>query len=359
MRVVVAMSGGVDSSVAALLIRDAGYEGIGITMKTWPQEDCGAAGDKLCCSLEAVQFARSVAEDLSMPFYVVNYSDVFEKEVTDYFAAEYERGRTPNPCIYCNSRIKFGHLYRKALSVGAEKIATGHYARMIEKNGSFFLSEGVDKKKDQSYFLFAIPREMLPKILFPVGELRKEEVRRIALEKGFMNAEREESQDICFATKDGDYRKYISARVGAKAFTPGDVLDVSGKVVGRHEGIAGYTLGQRKGLGIAMGKPVYVLRIDTANNTVVIGGQEHAMKKKISVSGLNWLIDNVPENPTRYGVKIRYLSKKADSTVTPVSPDKVTVEFDAEQFAPTPGQAAVFYDGEIVAGGGWIDEALE
>jgi len=357
-RVVVAMSGGVDSSIAALEMKNRGYEPIGITMKTWPKEECGFTGERLCCSLEAIQFARSVAEDLEIPYYVINLSKEFGKEVAEYFADEYAKGRTPNPCIYCNSRIKFGYLFRKAKQIGAERIATGHYARILKKGNDHYLAEAKDKKKDQSYFLYDISKEVLPFVDFPLGEYIKEEVRMIALEKGFMTAEREESQDICFANAEGDYRKYLSKK-GLGAFTEGDILDIKGNVIGRHNGIASYTVGQRKGLGVTIGEPAYVLKIDPRLNTIVIGNRNDAMQRKIRVSGLNWLIGNKVKKAVELQAKIRYASSKARARVIPQGDDEVIVEFFEPQFAPTPGQAAVFYDGEIVAGGGWIEEVLE
>ncbi len=356
-RVVVAMSGGVDSSVAALEMKNRGYDPIGITIKTWQKEECGVAGERLCCSLEAIQFARSVAGDLGIPYYVINLSKEFGKEVAEYFADEYAKGRTPNPCVYCNSRIKFGHLFKKAKQIGAERIATGHYARILKKGDDHYLAEAKDKKKDQSYFLYDIAKEVLPSVDFPLGEYAKEEVRMIALEKGFMSAEREESQDICFANAGGDYRNYLSKK-GVNAFIEGDILDVKGNVIGRHNGIASYTVGQRKGLGVAIGEPAYVLKIDPGLNTIVIGNRNDAMRRRIRVSGLNWLIGDKAKKTVELQAKIRYASSKAMALVTPRGDDEVIVEFSEPQFAPTPGQAAVFYDGEIVAGGGWIEEVL-
>jgi tRNA-specific 2-thiouridylase len=357
MRIVVAMSGGVDSSVAAFLLKEKGYDVIGMTMKTWPEEECGSRGDKLCCSLESVQFARSVAEDLGIPYYVLNLSKEFAGEVTDYFAREYSLGRTPNPCIYCNSRLKFGHLYRKALSVGAEKISTGHYSDILRVEGSYFIAEAKDKKKDQSYFLFDISKEVLPAIEFPLANLTKDEVRDIARKKGFMTSERPESQDICFASAGGDYKEYLLKKIGKDAFREGDIVDTKGKIVGRHKGIVSYTVGQRKGLGVAMGEPVYVIKIDTKDNIIVVGERDQVMRTKARVSGISWHYP-APSRKDRFEVKIRYASKKSPAVVMPESDDSAMIEFDQPQFAPTPGQAAVFYDGEIVAGGGWIEEAF-
>ena len=358
MRVVIAMSGGVDSAVAALELKRKGYEVIGITIKTWPKEDCGQSGDKLCCSLDAIQFARSAAEDIDIPHYVIDLSKEFEEEVRDYFVREYSCGRTPNPCIYCNSKIKFGYLFRKAKELGAQMISTGHYARIIEKDGTHVLAEAVDKHQDQSYFLYDIKREILPSVIFPLGEMSKKEVRALASENGFMAANREASQDICFASQNGDYRSYL-AKNGVKAFEPGDILDSDGKVLGRHEGIASYTVGQRHGLGLGLHYQVYVTKIDPENNTVTVGEREQAMHRKIRVEGFNWLAMDGLDAPREFDTRIRYNGKKARALVTPEGKDRAVVEFEEAQFAPTPGQAAVFYDGEIVAGGAWIEEVVE
>ncbi|MFH1552421.1 MAG: tRNA 2-thiouridine(34) synthase MnmA [Candidatus Omnitrophota bacterium] len=358
MRAVVAMSGGVDSSVAALELKRKGYDLIGITIKTWPKEECGGVGEKMCCSLEAIQYARGVASELDIPYHVVDLSKEFTEMVKNYFAEEYVRGRTPNPCIYCNSKIKFGCLLVKARELGAERIATGHYARIIKAGEDYRLAEAKDKWRDQSYFLYDIPKETLPFIEFPLGESAKEKVREVAENQNFMSAWRKPSQDICFATAEGGYREYLK-KLGVDAFLPGEILDTSGKVIGRHKGIASYTVGQRRGLGLAMPDPVYVLRIDPENNTITVGDRSHAMNSKIRVAGFNWLTMDKLEDPVEFATRIRYNGEKVQATVTPWGDDEAIVEFDRPQFAPTPGQAAVFYDGEIVAGGGWIEEVLE
>ncbi len=358
MRVVVAMSGGVDSSVAAFELKRKGHDPIGVTIKTWPKEECGIGWDKLCCSLEAVQYARSVAEELEIPFYVIDLSEEFSREVKSYFVEEYARGRTPNPCIYCNSKIKFGYLFRKAQELGAEKIATGHYARIVEAGGNCCLAEARDKWRDQSYFLYDIPKETLPFIEFPLGEFDGKKVKEIAEDRNFMSAGRRSSQDVCFATAEGGYREYLN-RLGAGAFLSGDILNASGKVIGRHKGIASYTVGQRRGIGLGMPEPVYVLKIDPENNAITVGGKLEAMNRKIRITGLNWLTEEKLNGPKSFEAKIRYNSKKAGAVVTPCGDDDVIVQFEKPQFAPTPGQAAVFYNGETVAGGGWIEEVLE
>lgn len=359
MRIVVAMSGGVDSSVAAYELKRKGYDVIGATIKTWPKESCGAdEGERMCCSLDAIQHARSVAEDMDIPYYVMDLSEVFAEHIKKYFVEEYARGRTPNPCVYCNSKIKFGFFLEKALQLGAEKIATGHYARILETEGQYRLAESLDEWQDQSYFLYDMPREVLSKVEFPLGELSKDRVREIAHEQGFMSAGRKASQDICFASTGSDYREYLE-KEGVNAFSPGDILDSEGNVVGKHKGIASYTVGQRKGIGLAMPEPVYVLKIDTDSNTITIGPKEQAMRKKIRAAGFNWLTFDKLDAPKRFDARIRYNGDKHAATVTPCGEDEAIVEFEKERFAPTPGQAVVFYEGEIVAGGGWIEEVLE
>lgn len=358
MRAVVAMSGGVDSSVAAFKLKEKGYDVIGLTMKTWPKEECGASGDKLCCSLEAIQYARSVAEELEIPYYVLDLSKEFEKTIKTYFANEYIRGRTPNPCIYCNSRIKFGYLLKKARQLGATRIATGHFARIIKIKGAHCLAEAKDTKRDQSYFLYDISKGTLPFIEFPLGELTKDQVREIAAKHNFTSAYRKSSQDICFATGEGGYREYLE-KLEIDAFAPGDILDTRGKTVGIHKGIASYTVGQRRGIGLAMAEPVYVLRIDPENNTITVGDKSLAMNNKIRVREINWLLTDKFKRAKEFDVRIRYNGEKARAFVAFSGENDAIVEFAEPQFAPTPGQAAVFYDGEIVAAGGWIEEVLE
>ncbi|MGB2630815.1 MAG: tRNA 2-thiouridine(34) synthase MnmA [Candidatus Omnitrophota bacterium] len=358
MRAIVAMSGGVDSSVAALELKRAGYEVIGITIKTWPKEECGSVGEKLCCSLEAIRYARSVAADLDISHYVLDLSQEFASVVKEYFAREYSRGRTPSPCIYCNSKIKFACLIQKARELDAEKIATGHYARIMKTGENHVLAEAVDKWRDQSYFLYDLSRDLLPFIEFPLGKLSKERVREIASEHGFMTANRQSSQDICFTTAEGDYRSFLK-RQGIEAFESGNILDMDGRIVGQHRGIASYTIGQRRGIGVSMPEPVYVIRIDPERNEIVVGTREHALNSKIRVAGFNWLTIEKLDKPVEFETKIRYNSTKAPALVTPWGDDEAIVEFKEPQFAPTPGQAAVFYDGETVAGGGWIEEVIK
>ncbi|MFH1837748.1 MAG: tRNA 2-thiouridine(34) synthase MnmA [Candidatus Omnitrophota bacterium] len=352
MRVVAAMSGGVDSSVAALLLKNNGQEVIGITIKTWPKEDCGGAGERMCCSLDAIQHARSAAEDIGIPYYVVDFSKEFAREIKKYFLDEYVKGRTPSPCVYCNSKIKFGFLFEKAAEIGVEYIATGHYARIIERDGTHYLAEALDKNKDQSYFLYNLPRERLPFIKFPLGEMKKENVREIAMRENFMSATRRSSQDICFAQGSG-YREYFG-KTNPEIFVPGNIMNSSGEVIGEHKGIVSYTVGQRHGLGVAGPEPFYVIDIDAKKNTITIAEKDKAMRKKITVEGFNWLIPEGLKKEREFLSRIRYKGKKAKATVTPSGKDEAIVEFFEPQFAPAPGQAIVFYDDEIVAGGAWI-----
>lgn len=357
MKIVVAMSGGVDSSVAALKLKKEGHEIIGITMKTWPSDDCTQTEGRVCCSLDAVQYARSVAEDIDIPHYVVDFSAEFMREVRDYFMREYSLGRTPNPCIYCNSRIKFGLLMKKARELGFDMVATGHYARIVENRGRMVLKEAIEKRKDQSYFLCGIPGQEMRNILFPIGEMRKSEVREIAKKNNLMSAERRSSQDICFTVPGSDYREYLDKK-GSNGFTPGDMLDTEGKRIGKHRGVASYTIGQRRGLGLGIHLPLYVVGIDHNKNTVTVGSREKTMKNKIRARLFNWLSDKKPSSGDTYGVRVRHNGNKAEAFVTMLSQEEVLIEFSEKQFAPTPGQAAVFYEDDAVFGAAWIEEVL-
>ena len=357
-RVAVTMSGGVDSSVAALELKDKGYETVGITMKTWAGTEQGDAPGGPRDHADAIRSARNAAKDMGIPYYVIDLSKEFSEEITGYFMSEYARGRTPNPCIYCNSRIKFGHLYRRAADMGADRIATGHYARIVRKGSDHYLAEARDREKDQSYFLYGISRDILPFIDFPIGEYTKDEVRAIAAKRSIKAFARGESQDVCFAAAFGDYRGYLM-KTGPKAFSPGDILNVDGSVIGQHNGIASYTVGQRRGVGVSMGEPVYVLKISSRTNTITVGRREDAMKCRIRVSGLNWLVSDGPDRAGEFQVRVRYSGRKARAIVALHGESDAVVKFFEPQFALTPGQAAVFYDGEIVAGGGVIEEVLD
>ncbi len=352
-KVVVAMSGGVDSSVAALLLKQQGYDVIGVTMRLWPKELCGSHGKKSCCSLESIEDARAVANQLGIPYYVLNVEDDFSRDVIDYFCAEYSRGRTPNPCIVCNQKIKFGALLARAKGLGADYVATGHYAShgYDSESGRYFIKEGKDKAKDQSYVLFNLSQEQLQNILLPLGEFAKAEVREMARSNGLKVSEKPESQEICFVL-DGDYRDFIKERI--RDITPGKIVDVEGRNLGEHKGVAFYTVGQRKGLGIAAGKPLYVIQIDAEKNSVVVGDEELVKQKELFASRVSWMASDGIEAYIRAKAKIRYNHKKADCEIFPISDGEVKVVFDEPQHAITPGQAVVFYDDDKVLGGGWI-----
>ncbi len=356
-KVVVGMSGGVDSSLAAALLKKQGYDVIGVTFRMWPKDECGSSLGRACCSLEAITRARAVAEDLGIPYYVVDFSDQFKRDVIDYFCAEYLRGRTPNPCVVCNEKIKFGKLLEKASSLGASLVATGHYARTGRdaRSGHGLLKEGKDRSKDQSYFLFRLSREQLTHAIFPLGDLTKEKVRALAKRMGLKTYNTASSQDICFV-QDLDYAEYIRAKTGIE-IKHGEIVDARGKVLGHHKGIPFYTIGQRRRLGVAYSQPLYVTAIDIAKNRVVVGTRDDVLKKGLIADGLRWIAIDGITGPRRVMAKIRYNHKKAKATVSMQGGDTVRVDFDEPQAAPTPGQAVVFYDKDIVLGGGWIRKA--
>jgi len=352
-RVLVAMSGGVDSSVAAAILKESGYEVIGATMKIWPKDVCGHEKEKSCCSLKDIEDARSVSRKLGIRHYVLNLEADFKKSVIDYFTEEYLSARTPNPCIVCNEKIKFGSLLKKANGLDCDFIATGHYAR-IETNGSPILRESRDKSKDQSYVLFCLKKNQLKKILLPIGSLTKKEVRDRAKELGLSVHDKPDSQEICFVP-DNNYSEFIKKYKGIMP-KKGNIVDSSGSVLGRHDGFWNFTIGQRRGLGIAASAPLYVTEI-RPDNTVVVGYAECVKKKRFLVKDVNWLIDDVKDK-REFKVKIRYNHKKALAIVKHAGGSKVEVDFKEAQNAITPGQAAVFYEGEYVSGGGWIDKVL-
>jgi len=353
-KVVVGLSGGVDSSVAAALLKKEGHDVIGVTFRMWPKEECGTSYNRSCCNLEAITRARVVSEDLKIPYYVFDFSGEFRKKVIDYFCAEYLKGFTPNPCVVCNEKIKFGLLLEKAKTLGAQFVATGHYARagFDKKNGRYLLREGKDKTKDQSYFLFRLTQGQLKHALFPLGELTKNKVRAIAKRMRIKTFDTISSQDVCFI-QDMDYAEYIKKKTGVEV-SPGDIIDKNGKVVGRHKGIPFYTIGQRRGLGIAHSEPLYVVGIEAKANRVVIGTKQDVLKDSLTADRLNWIAIEDIKKPIKCAVRIRYNHKKAKALVTKIGNDSVRVEFDEPQSALTPGQAVVFYNKDVVLGGGWI-----
>ena len=351
-KALIAMSGGVDSSVAAKLMSERGFSCIGCTMKLFNNEDAGVKPSKACCSLEDTEDARSVAYSIGMPYYVFNFTDSFKEEVIARFIRAYEEGRTPNPCIDCNRYEKFGKLYERARILGCDCIATGHYARIESTDGQYFLKKGLDPAKDQSYVLYFLTQEMLSRTFFPLGGMHKTEVRALAEQYGFVNAEKPDSQDICFVP-DGDYASVIETNTG-KTYPPGDFTDEEGNVLGRHKGIIHYTVGQRRGLGISSTEPWYVKRLDVPDNRVILSRNRDLFSKEVKVSDFNWISGHAPEGPVRCTAKIRYRHKEQPATAFPEGEDKVKILFDEPVRAVTAGQAAVIYDGDTVLGGGVI-----
>lgn len=353
-KAMVAMSGGVDSSVAAYLVKEGGYQTIGVTMKLFDRDDSKGTGEKTCCSLDDVEDARSVANKLGINYYVFNFEDDFDKEVIQRFVDAYERGMTPNPCIDCNRHIKFKRLFQRALELKQDYVVTGHYVRTMfdEGSGRYLLAKSLDKNKDQSYVLYSMTQEQLKHALFPLGGMTKEETRNIAESLGFVNAEKKDSQDICFVPQ-GKYSEFIEAYRG-RTYPEGDFVDTQGNVLGRHKGIIKYTIGQRKGLGLALPESLYVKEKDIENNKVILARDEELYQKRLEVTDLNWIALSGLTHDLKVSAKIRYSQREDKARVIPLSEDKVLVEFENPQRAVTSGQAAVFYDGEIVVGGGTI-----
>lgn len=350
-RVVCAMSGGVDSSVAAALLKQQGYEVVGITMCFNLKDPTGRRPG--CCSREGIEDARRVADKLEIRHYVINMQKHLEEKVIRNFCREYAQGRTPNPCVRCNQYIKFDVLLKKSLALGASFLATGHYARILKAKNGYELRKAVDPAKDQSYFLYRLKKQQLKHLLFPIGGLTKDVVRKLAGEFSLPVADKPDSQDVCFLP-DSDYRGFLARRV--RNIKPGDIVDAQGRVLGRHKGAAFYTIGQREGLGISCGHPLYVNRIDRKKNLVVVGGRAEALARKFSLKEAQF---SPPlKKKVALKVKIRYNQKEVSADVAPVK-DKITVSFIQPQFAVTPGQSAVFYRKDQVIGGGIIDEVLQ
>jgi len=351
-KVVVAMSGGVDSSVAAALLKEQGYEVIGMMLRLWSEP--GKEESNRCCTPDSMAQARRVAAKLDIPFYVIDAKDVFRETVVEYFLEGYARGETPNPCLICNRKIRWTFLLDHALALGADYMATGHYVRRRSaENGQVELLRAVDRNKDQSYVLHVLTQEKLKHALFPVGDYPKPEIRQIAEKYGLPTASRKDSQDLCFLAGD-DYRNFLQ-RNAVHMLKPGEIITRDGKVVGEHNGLPNYTIGQRKGLGIASPVPLYVLGKDAATNVVIVGTQEELGSSDLVARDVNWVSGETPKEPFRAEVKIRYTAKEAEALVTPINNGgQVQVRFDAPQRDITAGQAAVFYQGDLMIGGGII-----
>ncbi|MBR7061042.1 MAG: tRNA 2-thiouridine(34) synthase MnmA, partial [Eubacterium sp.] len=347
-KAIIAMSGGVDSSVAAYFMKEKGFECIGATMKLYDNENIGISTEKTCCSLSDIEDARAVCRKLGMPYYVFNFKEEFEEKVIDKFIKTYEEGATPNPCIDCNRYLKFEKLMQRMTELGFDYIVTGHYADIEEKNGRFLLKKGRDLSKDQSYVLYSLTQEQLSHTLFPLGRYSKDEIRAIAEKEGFLNAKKHDSQDICFVP-DGDYAKFIEEHLG-KTYKKGNFVDKNGNILGEHSGIIRYTIGQRKGLGIALGEPAYVCEKNIEENTVVLGSNEDLMSSKLEAADFNWIYEK-PSEKIKCSAKTRYNMTEQPCEAY-VEGNRVFVEFEKPQRAVTKGQAVVLYDGDYVIGGG-------
>ena len=354
-RALIAMSGGVDSSLAAKLIKDAGYDCVGCTMKLYGNEDIGVSRGHTCCTLEDAEDARAVAYKIGMPYYVFNFTDDFREKVISKFVSSYEHALTPNPCIDCNRYMKFDKLFERAKILGCEYVVTGHYARIEKRGGEFFLKKALDETKDQSYVLYSMTQEQLAHTLFPLGTFRKSEVRALAGKCGFVNASKPDSQDICFVP-DGDYGAFLERYTGKK-YPSGAFIDTDGNVLGMHRGTVRYTVGQRRGLGVALGKPMYVKKIDPEKNTVTLAEERELYSDALTAAKFNWISGRAPEAGIRCRAKIRYRQKEEPAAAYPEPDGTVKVKFDSPQRAITPGQAVVLYDGETVLGGGQIIQA--
>ena len=352
-KALIAMSGGVDSSVAAYLMTKNGYDCIGVTMKLYGNEDIGLSKGHTCCSLDDVEDARSVARKIGIPYYVFNFRDRFKEDVIDKFVSAYENGCTPNPCIDCNRYLKFKKLFERAEELGCDYIVTGHYARIEHgEDGRFRLMKAVDQNKDQSYVLYSMTQAQLARTMFPLGGMTKDETRAIAEENGFINSHKHDSQDICFVP-DGKYADFITRYTG-KEYPCGNYVDVDGNILGTHKGIIRYTIGQRKKLGLILEEPLYVSKVDPESNTVTLDKEEGLFSTALTATDINLISVEKIEEPMRVKAKVRYRQKEQDATVVQTDDDRISVVFDEPQRAITKGQAVVMYDGDTVVGGGTI-----
>jgi tRNA-specific 2-thiouridylase len=351
-RVLLGMSGGVDSSVAGYLLREQGYDVVGVTMKVWPQDCISRAEDK-CCGPQAVADARGVAHSLGFPHYVVDEADQFERLVIDYFSSEYQAGRTPNPCVMCNEKLKFGNLWKKAEALGCDYIATGHYAIIEHHRDRAVLRKGVDPRKDQSYFMFSLRQPQLQRALTPLGGMSKPSIREIARSLGLKVADKADSQEICFVPGN-DYKAFLRSHLGAEEFHAGGIYDLEGNFLGNHGGIELFTIGQRKGLPGGSPRPRYVVDLDAETNRVIVGDADDLICDEFEIDRANWIARDLPDEGDDLNVKIRYSHPGTSATVTPLEDHRAHIRLHEPQRAVTPGQAAVIYDGDVVIGGGWI-----
>lgn len=358
-KVMLGMSGGVDSSVAAAILLEQGYDVIGVTLQIWPDKDeQRQKTEGGCCSLSAVDDARRVADTLGIPYYVINFKDLFQNKVINYFIDEYLNGRTPNPCIVCNRYVKFEAMLDKAISMGIDYIATGHYAKIEfdDLRKRYVLKKSVTDLKDQTYALYTLTQKQLARVLMPVGDYSKDKIREMAKGLDLRVANKPDSQEICFV-EDNDYGRFISQNTDQE-IKEGHFIDTNGKILGKHKGIIHYTVGQRKGLGIAFGNPVFVVGIDVKNNNVILGDPDDVFSRELIANDMNFITFDRLEEPISVKAKIRYSAKEADAKIYPLDDGKVKVVFDNPQRAITPGQAVVFYDEEYVVGGGTIIGAI-
>ncbi len=355
-KALIAMSGGVDSSVSAYLMQNDGWDCIGVTMRLFDNGDVNLSSEKSCCSLSDVEDARAVCASLDIPYYVFNFKDRFKECVMDRFVSDYENGRTPNPCIDCNRFLKFDNLYKRAKELNCDVIVTGHYARIAQdpETGRWLLKRAVYDNKDQSYVLYSLTQDQLAHTRFPLGELTKPEVRDIAVAQHLRNAKKHESQDICFVPK-GTYSEFIEDYTG-KTYPHGEFVDTEGNVLGEHKGIIRYTVGQRKGLGLSLKQPMYVCKVDPLTNRVILGLHEDLFSRELIANDINLISVEKIEAPMKVTAKVRYRQKAEPATVTQLDDDTIRVVFDEPQRAITKGQAVVLYDGDVVVGGGTITE---